>query len=362
MPGLGPSLQAIRLARDIHAQGASLRRAFDWHRGEGAQPLQAAATLIGAAKRTVLVGIGASYNAALPLETLLCAHGREAILVEAGELLHYRREAYRDATFVLVSRSGESIEITKLLAALGPGASIVALTNEPASTLARAATVALDMHSLADEMVAIQSYAATLLTLYLLGMSVVGQSSRARTELDQLLPAFDHWVESNLREPSRWDAFLLRDAPLYTLGRGPSYGSALQGALLFGEVAKAPAVGMAAATFRHGPIEVVDAQFRGLIFAPQGRSRELNIALAEDIARFGGNVRLIGPELIAPEDKVHGAVPWITTPSCPEMLAPLVEVVPLQVAALRLAQLRGVVVGSFRFAPQVTRDEARIGN
>jgi glucosamine--fructose-6-phosphate aminotransferase (isomerizing) len=40
------------------------------------------------------------------------------------------------------------------------------------------------------------------------------------------------------------------------------------------------------------------------------------------------------------------------------MLAPLFEIVPVQAAALRLAQLKGMAVGSFRYTPQVTRDEA----
>jgi glucosamine--fructose-6-phosphate aminotransferase (isomerizing) len=42
------------------------------------------------------------------------------------------------------------------------------------------------------------------------------------------------------------------------------------------------------------------------------------------------------------------------------MLAPLLEIVPVQVAAMRLAELRGVVVGSFRYTTQVTRDEGSI--
>jgi len=40
------------------------------------------------------------------------------------------------------------------------------------------------------------------------------------------------------------------------------------------------------------------------------------------------------------------------------MLSPLFEIVPVQVAALRLAQLKGITVGSFRYTPQVTLDEA----
>ena len=40
---------------------------------------------------------------------------------------------------------------------------------------------------------------------------------------------------ANLGELHTWDEFLEPDAPIYTLGRGPSLGSALQGALLFNE-------------------------------------------------------------------------------------------------------------------------------
>jgi glucosamine--fructose-6-phosphate aminotransferase (isomerizing) len=130
----------------------------------------------------------------------------------------------------------------------------------------------------------------------------------------------------------------------------------LEGALLFQEAAKASAIGMPAATFRHGPVELVDASFRGLIFAPHGRTYELSVALARDLARFGGRVRLVGPQI------TNGfGLEWCRTPSVPEMLAPLVEIVPVQVAALRLAQLRGIEVGSFRYTPQVTRDEAAFG-
>jgi len=136
-----------------------------------------------------------------------------------------------------------------------------------------------------------------------------------------------------------------------------SVGSALQAALLFGEVSKAPAVGMAAATFRHGPIEVVDSGFKGLIFASSGRTRDLNLALACDLQRFGGTVRVIGAH-----QESDSELPWIEMPPCSDGLAPLVEIIPVQVAAMRLAELKGIEVGSFRFAPKVTTNEERIGS
>ena len=121
------------------------------------------------------------------------------------------------------------------------------------------------------------------------------------------------------------------------------------------EVAKAPAVGMAAASFRHGPVEVVDRNFKGLVFVPCGKTRGLNLSLAEDVDHFGGRVRLIGPR-----DADLSELQWIDTPACPDTLAPLLEIVPVQVAAMRLAELRGIVLGSFRYAAQVTRDEGSI--
>jgi glucosamine 6-phosphate synthetase-like amidotransferase/phosphosugar isomerase protein len=49
----------------------------------------------------------------------------------------------------------------------------------------------------------------------------------------------------------------------------------------------------------------------------------------------------------------------VEVPEVSEWLSPLVDIVPLQVAALRLAERKGLAVGKFRFAPQVTRDEMK---
>jgi glucosamine--fructose-6-phosphate aminotransferase (isomerizing) len=269
--------------------------------------------------------------------------------------LHYRLPAYPDATIAVVSRSGESVEVAKLIAALRGRQPIIGITNETGSTLAREADVVLDVGSLPDEMVAIQSYTGTLLTLYLLGMAAVDKWDAGRRELDAALADFPRWIATNLEASRQWDGFLDGNSAVYLLGRGPSYGSAAQGALLFNEIAKAPAIGMGVASFRHGPIEVVDRHFRGLIFVPCGKTRGLNLSLAEDVHRFGGRIRPIGPR-----DANLPGLQWIDTPSCPDTLAPLLEIVPVQVAAMRLAELRGVVVGSFRYATQVTRDEGSI--
>lgn len=346
---------APRLAQDIWGQSAALVGVLQYHKGAGRAPLLQAAAALRSSKKIVIVGIGASLNGAIPLENLLCSRGFDAVTIEAGELLHYRLGAYRNATFVLVSRSGESVEILKALDALRGQVATIGVTNEPDSRLARQADMAIHLHSPADEMVAIQTHTATILSLYMLGAVATDQWDQAQRDIGAMVETLPAWIAGNLESARQWDQFLEKDSTVYALGRGPSHGSALQSALLFSEVAKAPAIGMAVASFRHGPVEVVDDRFRGLIFAPQGKTRELNLALARELLRFGGSVRVIGPPLEQGTD-----LPWIGTPPCPEMLAPLVEIVPVQVAALRLAQLRQIVPGSFRFTPQVARDETRI--
>lgn len=337
----------------IGAQAASLVQVLEHQCGEGYEALVRAAELIRSRVQVVITGMGASFFAALPLESQLCEQGINAVAVEAGELLHFRQSAYRDAVVLAVSRSGESIEIAKLLELVKGRQPVIGVCNRPQSRLAREAEVALSIGSMEDDIVALQTYTGTVLTLTLLGSAVEDSLARTKLEIERLLPGFDQLVRSSLASLRDWDEFLQPGASLYLLARGASQASALEGALLFNEVAKFPAVAMATATFRHGPVEVVEENFRGLIFAPEGETQRLNVGLARDIVRFGGQVRIIGP---LADDAIE--MPVISLPSMRAQWAPLFEVVPVQAAALRLAELRGVVPGSFRIAPPVALDEA----
>lgn len=345
-------LATPRLALDIRGQPASLQRVFTQHTGSGRPQLQKAAAMLSASQRVVITGIGASLNAALPLDSLLASRGIDSLAVECGELLHYRLAACEGATVVVVSRSGESIEIARLLAALKGRTPLIGITSEPGSSLAHEADILLTVGNLPDEMVAIQSYTSTLLTLTLLGRAALGELDAACREAEALLGCFSDWTAAQLTAMHDWDPFLANDPLIHLLGRGPSYASAREGALLCAEVAKAPAIAMPVASFRHGPIEVVDGRFRALLLTPHGPTRELNVGLARDLLRFGGALRMIGPAASGGD-----GLPWIHTPTCTPLWAPMLEILPLQVAAMRLAELRGVTVGSFRYISQVTRDE-----
>jgi glucosamine--fructose-6-phosphate aminotransferase (isomerizing) len=341
------------LANNIHAQPESLARTLRHQCGEGAEAMKRAAALLRCEKKIVITAMGASLFASIPLQYFLSSLGLNVIAVEAGELLHYLDGTWKDAVVLMVSRSGESVEIARLLERMKGAVPIVGVTNEPLSQLARSADVSLSIASLNDEMVAIQTYTGTLLTLHLLGNRIAGSFDTAAEEVRKMLPSFASLVETSMNTLAKWDALLAPPATVYLLARGPSLASAHEGALLFHEVAKSPAVAMPIASFRHGPVEVVDQNFRGIVFAPQGGTRNLNLSLARDLVDFGGRIRVIGPSGSPVED-----AQWCDVPSVAETLEPILEIVPLQAAAFQLAVLRGIEPGSFRYAPQVAVDEA----
>ena len=341
------------LANNIHAQPESLAGTLRHHAGPGAGAMAEAAKLLRSGKKIVITGMGASLFASLPLQYFLCSQGIDTVMAEAGELLHYMRALWRDAVVLMVSRSGESVEIARLLEAMKGQVPILGVTNESGSLLASSADVTLSIASLQDEIVAIQTYTGTLLTLHMLASTLTNRLNAAAEEAHQLLPLLGAAVEANMGALAGWEKFLRRDAPVYLLARGPSFASAQEGALLFHEIAKSPAVAMPVASFRHGPVEVVDPDFRGFVFAPRDGTRDLNLALAHDVVAFGGQIRLVGP---ASSDVSFA--PWCDVPAAPATLAPVFEIVPLQAAAYQMAVMRGVQPGSFRFAPQVATDEA----
>jgi glucosamine--fructose-6-phosphate aminotransferase (isomerizing) len=340
-----------RLLQDITNQEQSLAHVLAHQSGKGHDALTKSARFLQDARKVVVTGIGASLHAAFPLHYELAAYGLDSVIVESGELLHYQERLCSGAVVVVVSRSGESVEIVKLLSRVKEiSQHTIGVTNEPESTLAKGTSVALIVGSLPDEMVAIQSYTGTVAALMLLAAAVTGDLDKTHTEMMALLPLFTSLIATNLDLIEDWDDFFKAASPIYLLGRGPSYASALEGALLFSETAKEPAVGIASGSFRHGPVEIVDANFRAIVFAPQGKTRDLNLGLAQDLVKFGAKVCVVGPD-------DGGSLPFIDVPQVPEKLAPLIDIIPVQLAALRLAHWKGLVIGKFRYAPQVTRNE-----
>jgi glucosamine--fructose-6-phosphate aminotransferase (isomerizing) len=326
---------------NIRNQPLSLRCVADHHLGEGAEDLHAAAAAIRSACSVVFTGMGSSMSAAIPAANYLESHGFAAEVLEASEWLHFGAAWPRTGASVLVSRSGETVEIVNLLPRLNASAGpTIGVTNVRGAQLARETDHPIHINSEPDRMVAVQTYTGTMATLLLLAAAVVEEpDDKWRTALDGAIAALAAEIEDAIGKSEDWNKFLANAEVVHLLGRGPSLASVREGALLFNESARTPSVGISCALFRHGPVEIVDGRFRAIVFASQAETREIDLALARDLDAMGGKTRVC---------QVRG----VASP-----FEPLVEIVPIQIAACRLAEAKGIDPGDFRYATLVTLAE-----
>lgn len=341
---------------EIHEQPEALHRAVDNFSAEALYPW-AKKLKEGTLKRVVFTGMGSSYLAAAPALILLEEHGIPATMAEASELLYYGK---LDAQTLVIatSQSGRSVEVVRLIESLNKRdqpVPIIGITNDPDSPLALHSDTVILLHAGAELTVSSKTYTNTLAVFDLLARALSGTPIQPTLEslhitADLIDGALSGWTQNagEIAEKlsvTRFGVFL---------GRGPSRASAMTGALITKESTKLATEGMVSGQFRHGPIEVVSPELATFIFAHPGRASALNLSLARDLAQLPGQVFVIGAEEAVPgarqiETPKHAAVD--------EFLAPIIEIVPIQLIIARLAEQRGFDINRFVHGSKVTTRE-----
>ncbi len=350
------------MLNNIFSQPASHRAVMDLQQGPQRGIFQACADRIrNAPGRLFLSGMGASFFAAMPAADRLAQAGRSVQATDSAELLHFGGASFtRGDVAILISRSGGSIEVVHLAEKMrAAGVVTIALTNVPGSRLEQLADLTLLVGSHADELIAVQTYTGTVLTLLLLAEQVLtGQSAQTAAACLAVLPALADFIQRTWEQSASWGDILVGEGALYLIGRGPALASAQEGALLLHETAKSPTVAMSVGQFRHGPVEVVSSRFRAIVFGTPAVTRGHDRALAHDLQRMGATVRWIGPFEPAPGEESNPVASLGSWPEPASEFASLFEVVPLQIAAYRLAVWQGMTPGHFRYASEVTSQES----
>ena len=344
------------LLENILHQPEALSGVARYHAGEGRGALESATELLLKRKRVIVTGMGASYHAGLRFTYALTSSGLRAQCVEASELLYFLgSEVDSETVLILVSRSGESVEITRLLTKVhATGAATIAISNLPESTLAKAADCCILMASPADQFVAVQTYTATVSTFALLHAALKNELIRASEELQKTAEILAQWIPECVASRHDSDELLKMRGPCYMLARGPALGSVAEAVLLMHETAKTAAIGMSIAQFRHGPVETVDSDFHAIVLGTQAQTVDLDAGLANDITSMKGTVRWLGPPV-----STCNAVSLCRWPDeVPSRFYAVTEIIPLQCLAYRNAELRGISPGRFRWAPLVTASES----
>jgi glutamine---fructose-6-phosphate transaminase (isomerizing) len=306
------------------------------------------AVLRGAAGPLCVTGMGASYFAGVYAKYWLDHYGQPNRLDSTSYLADYGLETLgKGAVLLVLSQSGETVEARQLLERLGGRCRTVAVTNEPASAVASKADLVLPLFAAKDGSVALQTYMNSLGLLALAIPSTFDPSwRRALDEVAECARSLDDVVAAAADRAEAAVDFLERTAHTFVIGRGPSFASALEGALLIKETAKCPAEGFESGSFRHGAVEVVDGSSACIILDARGPASSRNRRLAEEVLAYGARV-------VACTDDPSGwpvgpRIHLVETPSQGERFAPLAQAPFLQLFAYELARRSGVKPGSFR--------------
>jgi glucosamine--fructose-6-phosphate aminotransferase (isomerizing) len=348
------------MLREIYEQPQALRETIQ-RNIDGNKIFPAAFQSIGNAfsrvRKIIIAASGSSRNAGLAGEIMMEDLAGVAVDVEYSSE-YSLRSSHQDAdsVVVLITQSGETADtIAAQREALNRGAKTVAISNVSDSTIAREASATLITYAAPECAVpATKSFTAQLAILYLfavflarergrisaeIGHSYLNRIAGLPGEIEKQLPSWDSQASTVARFVQDAKAFLY-------LGRGVHYAIAREGALKLKEVSYVQAEGMPAGELRHGPNALVDEKLVVVALATRDASDsdstlryQKSLGVLEYVKSCAGRVIAIATE--GDNEVSQIADRAIFVPTAPELLLPILEVVPLQFFAYHFATMNG---------------------
>lgn len=337
--------------QEVYGQPHALAELLNHHAEEQFSSLAEASRLLDGAPRMILTGMGTSFYAPLLIGDALMKRG--AVHMEAGELFEYHRELITPETvLVLLSQSGESIEIKRLLKILPGGCRVIGVTNDPASTLAKASDCMLLLCGGSERTITNRTFTNTLALLQLLACSAEDRQSLCR-ELHEVARQMEQYLHDPETVPAaeRAAGALMPATHAYFIGRGGvGQVCALQAALIFTEGAHCAARGLTTGMFHHGPMEICDENHRAVVFMQDDAYQAKTVTLCEQMQVHGGHVVAIGSA------EPRGAAPMLLPHMPPQYFAYLAALA-AELLLVATAEKRGREAGHFSIGNKITMED-----
>ncbi len=303
-----------------------------------------------------LIACGTSWHAALAGKFMIERLAQLPAEVDYGSEFRYRDPIIgKKSLAIAISQSGETADtLAAEREARQKGAKILAICNVVGSMLTREANGTIYTHAGPEIGVAStkaftgQLTALMLTALYLAQVRGKLTPASARS-LMQELTRVPHKIETILQRDAALEELarlFFRHTDFLYLGRGIHYPIALEGALKLKEISYIHAEGYPAGEMKHGPNALIDENLPVVIIATRDESDpasmtryEKTISNLQEVKARDGIVIAVVTEgdHIAREIADH----VIEVPAVPELLAPILEIVPLQLLAYHIAVRRG---------------------
>ncbi len=332
------------------------------------------ATKIG---RVYFVACGTSAHAAMAGRYWIEQLAKLPATVEIGSEVRYREPVFLPTDLVVaVSQSGETADtLAAVKSAKAAGAHILAIANVLDSAIPRAANGALYTHAGPEIGVASTKCFTTQLTALLLLAVYLGRrrgvlsADAGRKILDELVraPAYVRDVLEQAPNVQRIAKKYHRAHDMLFLGRGTGYPVALEGALKLKEISYIHAEGYAAGEMKHGPIALIDEEMPVVVVVPKDAHYEKTLSNLQEVKAREGRIIAVATRgdddiLKIVEDRASIPPPMsdrfgrspsqlamtlpdiIEVPVCGFEVLPIITVVPLQLLAYFIADLKGTDV------------------
>jgi glutamine---fructose-6-phosphate transaminase (isomerizing) len=305
-----------------------------------------------------IVGCGTSWHAGLAGKFMIERLAGIPVEVDYGSEFRYRDPIVGDRTLVIcVSQSGETADtLAAQREAKHKGSKTLAICNVVGSMITREAAGTILTHAGPEIGVASTKAFTSQLTAFMLISLYLGQLrgklspdcakklmqefTRIPQKLETVLQAdHDGFYESLARQFFRYTDFLY-------LARGIHYPIALEGALKLKEISYIHAEGYPAGEMKHGPNALIDENLPVVVLAtrdesdPDSMTRyEKSVSNIQEVKARDGIVISVVTEGDQLARKASDHV--IEIPPAPELMAPTLEIVPLQLLAYHIAVRRG---------------------
>ena len=303
-----------------------------------------------------IAACGTSWHAALAGKFMIERLARVPVEVDYASEWRYRDPiiAERDIT-LLITQSGETADtIAAQREARQKGSKTLAICNVVGAMIAREASGTVYTHAGPEIGVAsTKAFTAQLTALFLLalrlgevrgmlskdeGRRLIGELLKVPGKLESVLN-YDEDVERLARQYSKVQDFLF-------LGRGIHYPIALEGALKLKEISYIHAEGYPAGEMKHGPNALIDENLPVVVIATKDPDDadsvlryEKTLSNIKEVKAREGQVIAVA---IEGDEEIKESVDHVLfVPQAPELLLPILEVVPLQLLAYHIAVRRG---------------------
>jgi glucosamine--fructose-6-phosphate aminotransferase (isomerizing) len=307
-------------------------------------------------RQVKIIACGTSWHAALAGKFMIERLSRLPVEVDYGSEFRYRDPIVSDDTLtVVISQSGETADtLAAQREAKQKGSKTLAICNVVGSMITREAAGTIYTHAGPEIGVAsTKAFTCQLTALFILGMHL-GQATRYLDESSSRC-----LVQELLRLPGKLETVLSNDAVYEALarhlhhyrdalflGRGIHYPIALEGALKLKEISYIHAEGYPAGEMKHGPNALIDENLPVVVLAtrdpasPEGKLLyEKTLSNIQEVKAREGIVVALVTQGDGEAHKTADHV--IEIPPTSELLAPILEIVPLQLLAYHIAVRRG---------------------